>query len=124
MNSKKVASLPTETGELTNREERLAGATYKIKPGASQYALYITINNQGGRPYEIFLNSKDPEIAAWTAMLSRLLSTLMRQTNDMKPVIAELKEIHDPKGGYFYKNLGFIPSLQAHIALVLEQHIG
>ena len=118
----KSEDTPT-TKLLTERNERLSGATYKIKPGNSDHAMYITINDKDGRPYELFINSKCPDSIAWLLTATRLISAVMRVSPDIQFVIDELKNVQDPRGAYFYKGLGHIPSVQAHIGLILEKHI-
>jgi len=119
--SKKIET--TSKPQLDPREDRLRGATYKIKPGASDHALYITINDRNGAPYEIFANSKCPASMAWLMTVTRLLSAVMRVSDDIQFVIDELKNVQDPQGGYFYKGMGHMPSVQAHIGHILERHM-
>jgi len=120
--SKKIetASRP----QLIERGDILNGKTYKIRPGGSDHALYITINDRNGAPYEIFANSKCPASMAWLMTVTRLLSAVMRVSDDIQFAIDELKNVQDPQGGYFYKGLGHMPSVQAHIGHILERHIG
>lgn len=112
--------------ETTERPEMLFGKTYKIKP-ATGAAVYVTINDivVDGKtyPYEIFLASKDVEHQAWMAGMTRVISGVFRKGGEVKFLAEELKAIHDPKGGYFAKGHGFVPSILAHIGIVLEQHL-
>lgn len=118
----KTDETPPPTMPL-EREEVLQGATYKIKNPASDHAIYITINNLNDRPYEIFVSSKCPESYSWLLTFTRMMSALFRTGIDPTFMIEELKGVIDPKGGYYAKGLGFIPSVQAHIAIVLEKHM-
>ena len=111
------------------RGETLTGATYKIKPSGIDHAVYITINDitlSDGtiRPFEIFINSKHQESHQWCAITTRLISAIWRNGGDCQFIVEEMKAIHDPKGGYFAKQLGFIPSVVAHIGVIIEQHLG
>ena len=100
----------------------LAGRTYKIaKSPLSESALYITLNDHEGKPFEIFINSKDTKHYQWTIALTRVISAVFRQGGDCTFLIEELKSIHDPNGGYFNKG-HYVPSLVAEIGDVLEQH--
>lgn len=108
---------------LPDRAEILTGSTYKIKPGTSDHAIYITINSYEGKPYEVFLNCKCPDSYSWLLTTTRLLSAIFRTGQDPKFIIDELKGVIDPKGGYFYPKQGYIPSVQAHIGLILEKHL-
>lgn len=108
------------------RDELLHGHTYKIKPAHIEEAVYITINNKkvGStvRPVEIFINSKNMESFQWVNALTRLLSAAMQQPGPFPLyLIEELKQTHDPQGGYFVKQ-GRVSSIVAHIGTVLEEH--
>jgi hypothetical protein len=112
---------------LTERPDILTGTSYKIKPPTTDHAIYITINNieENGkiRPYEIFVNSKCQGSYSWLLTATRLISAILRNKDDPSYLIKELKEVFDPKGGYFYPKRGFIPSISAHIGLILEDHM-
>jgi len=121
---KKITKAELKKDEpIAERDDLLTGATYKIKPPISEHAFYITINNLNNRPYEIFINTKCPDSIAWLMTITRMISAVMRVEPDITFLISELKNIHDPKGSYFYKRLGHVPSLQAHIGIILEHHI-
>jgi hypothetical protein len=113
---------------LQERPETLTGSSYKIKPSTTDHAIYITINDitEHGvtRPYEIFVNSKCQQSYSWLLTVTRLISAILRKNDDPTFMIEELKGVFDPKGGYFYPKKGFIPSISAHIGMILEQHIG
>lgn len=108
---------------LTEREESLSGATYKIKPPTSDHAIYVTINDHNGKPYEIFVNTKCPTHHSWLSAVTRLISAIFRTGQDCSFVIDELKAVKDPSGGYFYPKMGYVDSVQAHIGIILERHI-
>ena len=100
----------------------LAGRTYKIaKSPLSESAMYITLNDYEGKPFEIFINSKDIKHSQWIIALTRVISAVFRKGGDCTFLIEELKSIHDPNGGYFNKG-HYVPSLAAEIGDVLEQH--
>jgi hypothetical protein len=100
----------------------LSGKTYKIaKSPLSESALYVTLNDHDGKPFEIFLNSKDTRHHQWIVALTRVISSVFRKGGDCTFLIEELKSIHDPGGGYFKKGK-YIPSLVAEIGHVLEEH--
>jgi len=106
------------------RQDVMRGKTYKIKPDTFDHAIYITINDLEDKPFEIFINTKCPKSISWMMTVTRMLSAIMRVEDDLSFIIAELKNIHDPEGGYFYKGMGHVPSVQAHIGYILEKHIG
>ncbi|MEO0618441.1 MAG: adenosylcobalamin-dependent ribonucleoside-diphosphate reductase [Pseudomonadota bacterium] len=112
--------------EPLERDEKLVGATYKVKWPSSVHALYITINDleRDGRrrPFEIFINTKNLEHHAWIVALTRMISAVFRRGGDVSFVAAELKEIFDPRGGHWMGGR-YVPSLIAAIGNVIESHM-
>ncbi len=117
--------------KLVEREEILDGKTYKIKSPLSEFSLYVTINNleKNGKlyPFEIFINSKSMEHVQWTVALTRLISSVFRQSissgADIKFIVRELKSVFDSNGGYRKSKGIIIPSLVAEIGYVIEKHL-
>jgi len=113
--------------EGLKRPEVLSGSTYKIKPPEGA-ALYITINDYvldtKRVPYEIFINSKDMSHYQWVVALTMVISATFRKGGEVDFLAEELKEVFDPKGGYFKKGEGFMPSLVADIGGVIAKHLG
>ena len=117
--------------EKVERPEALVGSTYKVKTPQSEHALYITINDmilnlgtvhEERRPYEVFINSKNMEHFQWVLALTRVISAVFRKGGDVSFLVDELKEVFDPKGGYFKKGGVFMPSLVAEIGCAIETH--
>lgn len=107
----------------TSRGPVLSGKTYKIEKSAQfESALYVTLNDLDGTPFEIFLNSKDMKHYQWVTTLTRVISAVFRKGGDCTFLIEELRSVVDPNGGYFRKGR-FIPSLVSEIGDVLEQHL-
>lgn len=118
--------------EKLKRPEMLIGSTYKIVTPQSEHALYITINdiilnegtdNESRHPYEVFINSKNMEHFQWVLALTRVISAVFRKGGDACFLVEELKAVFDPKGGYFKKGGGFMPSLVAEIGCAIESHL-
>lgn len=114
------------------RPDVLVGKSYKIKTPDSEHAVYITINDailnagtehESKAPFEIFLNTKNPENFQWTSALTRIISAVFRKGGIVAFMADELKAVHDPRGGHFKKGHGYVPSLVAEIGLVLAQHL-
>jgi ribonucleoside-diphosphate reductase alpha chain len=105
------------------REPVLTGRTYKLKWPPSPHAVYVTINDKDGAPYEIFIASKNLEHYAWTVALTRMISAIWRHGGDTGFVIEELKAVFDPRGGAWIEGK-YVPSLLAAIGNVIECHIG
>lgn len=104
-----------------NREDVLIGKTYKIKHPHSEHAFYVTINDLNGKPFEIFINSKDMGEYQWISALTRITSALFREVDDIRFLIDEMKQVFDPKGGYWEKGT-YINSLVSAIGNVIEKH--
>lgn len=128
-NEQAVETHPQEVmHELLPRPEYLQGTTYKIKTPQSEHALYITINDMvlngdERHPYEMFINSKNMDHFQWVIALTRLVSAVWRKGGDSKFLVEELKNVFDPKGGYYKRGGVYMPSLVAEIGSVIEQHL-
>ncbi len=115
-----------EPTEPADRPKELEGRTYKLKFGADDHAVYVTINDviEAGvrRPFEVFINSKNMEHYAWTVGLTRMISAVFRRPHDSRFVAEELKAVFDPKGGAWMDGR-YVPSILAAIGGVIEQHM-
>ena len=111
--------------DLSVRPDMLHGNTYKVKMGGDP-AFYVTITdieeNGVRRPFEVFINTKNPEHIAWTTALTRMISAIFRRPHDSRFVVEELKNVFDPKGGGFWKG-AYRPSVVAAIGQVIENHM-
>jgi hypothetical protein len=116
----------------TERPDLLVGITYKLKIPTSDHAIYITINDiilnkdteyESRKPFEIFINSKNMEQYQWIVSLTRLITIMFKAGISGDIISNQLKEIFDPKGGYFVKGKGFMPSLVANIGAIIQRHI-
>lgn len=123
--------LPIKMNESISRPDILIGSTYKIKIGAMEHAIYVTINdlilNEGSDhehrwPYEVFINSKDMSHFQWVLALTRLISAVFRKGGDIIFMVDELKQVFDPQGGIRERNI-LHPSLVAKIGSVIEGHM-
>ena len=111
---------------LAPRQERLEGATYKLKWPDIPHAVYVTINDRiegdQRRPFEMFINSKNMEHYAWTLALTRMISAVFRRGGDISFVAEELSAVFDPRGGAWVKG-EYVPSLLAAIGGVIQRHV-
>lgn len=114
------------------RPDKLKGSTYKIKTPNCEHAMYVTINDivvnkdsdsEEVVPYEVFLNSKNMEHHQWVVALTRTISSVFMNGGDTIILVEELKNVFDPKGGYFKKGGVYMPSLVAEIGCIIEQHL-
>lgn len=118
----KTVADPTPT-KLADRPEFLEGRTYKIKWPSASAALYFTINSTpDGRPYEVFLTSKDSKHHDWTTALTVMITAIFRQGGDVSFVARELQQIQSLSDTAF-KEGRHHPSLAAYIGYILERHI-
>lgn len=113
----------SKMSELRIRPETLRGTTYKIKTPLSEHALYVTINDHDGKPFELFVNSKAMEHFQWIVAFTRLVSAVFRQGGEVSFLVEELRSVFDPKGGYFKRGGKYMPSLVAEIGDVIESHL-
>lgn len=112
--------------EAVARPEKLDSTTYKVKTPLSDHALYVTISDIviGGkrRPFEMFVNSKAMDNFQWIVALTRIVSAVFRKGGEVAFLADELKNVFDPKGGYWRQGR-YLPSLVCEIGLVLEEHL-
>ena len=115
--------------KITKRPPELVGSTYKIKSPLTEHALYVTINdieiNDNRYPFEIFINSKSLEHQQWIIAITRLISSLFRNSPsgmDISFIVTELRSVFDPNGGYTLKHRR-VPSLVSEIGDVIEKHL-
>jgi hypothetical protein len=59
----------------------------------------------------------------WVLALTRLVSAVWRKGGDSTFLVEELKNVFDPKGGYYKRGGVYMPSLVAEIGTVIEQHL-
>ncbi len=119
------APKPLGTNGLVARPDVLDGKTYKIKTPSSDHALYVTVTDMNGKPFEMFVSCKDMSHFQWIVALTRVVSAVFRHAatheGDASFVAKELAEVFDPKGGHFSGGR-FVPSLVAEIGMVLNRH--
>lgn len=108
---------------LAARPVDVPGRTYKLAWPGSEHAIYITINDLDGKPYEVFINSKSMEHYAWTVALTRMISAIFRRGGDIAFVAEELKAVFDPRGGA-WMGRKYVPSVIAAIGDVIGKHLG
>ena len=118
--------------ERLERPEMLVGSTYKVKTPVSDHAMYVTVNdiilNEGTehekrRPFEIFINSKNLDHYQWIVALTRIISAVFRKGGDVTFLVDELKEVFDPRGGYWQPGGKFMPSIIAELGYTIEKHL-
>jgi ribonucleoside-diphosphate reductase alpha chain len=112
-----------DTEQLRDRPEVLNGRTYKIKWPNREAALYLTINSdEDGRPFEVFITSKDGTYSEWTTALSLMITAIFRKGGDVSFIPYELKQIQSMRDGAFI-NKRYVGSLPAYIGQIIEAHL-
>jgi len=114
--------LSTGEDKPPSRPVELSGKTYKVGWPSMSSALYVTINDKDGHPYEIFISSKSAKNSEWTTALTLMISALMRTRKDIKFIPEELKQVVSAHDSAWIDKV-FYGSLVARIADVLERHI-
>ncbi|MBC8427314.1 MAG: hypothetical protein H8D97_00335 [Proteobacteria bacterium] len=133
---KKKKELELTSGKLLARPQELRATVYKLKPGNSEHALYLTIAdievNGEWRPYELFLNTKNAISIQWMNVFTRLMSAIFRREAGNKTcrvafVIEELLSVYDPAdmyfNGEFTKHPITMPSTVAYIGYQIRKHL-
>ena len=115
------------TDKLQKRPDVLGGCTYKIKWPSSEHALYVTINDFIGsdgvkKPFELFLNTKDPTHKDWMVFASLMTSAVWRREGDVNFVFEQMHMVFAPQGGAWVKGK-YCPSVIACIGDIIEQHM-
>lgn len=120
-----TVSVDSPEERLIDRPDTLEGKTYKVKIGGDP-AFYVTLTDivEDGerRPFEVFINTKNPEHIAWSTALTRMVSAIFRRPHDSSFVVEELKNVFDPKGGGFWRGQ-YRPSVVAAVGQVIEDHM-
>ena len=106
------------------RPEVVDARVYKVKSAFVKNAVFITLSyvetDEGRRPIEIFINSKDLNRAPEYVVLTRLISAIFRRATDPMFILEELHGIHDPNGGSF-KEGKYYHSFYAEVAETIEK---
>ncbi len=95
---------------LLMRPEVLPGRTYKVRWPSSEENYYITINDIGEHPFEVFIQSTSSRYTDWTTALALMISAIMRKGGDLSFIAQELKKVRSAidgghVGGQYYGSL-------------------
>jgi len=109
------------------RPYKLEGRTYKVKPPESKHAYYLTFTHQmvDGKkikPFELFINTKNPFVEEWVKALGRLISSVFRNVDDPTFLVDELKEIIGKTGFWSAQRRKYVPSLIAEFGEVMRDY--
>lgn len=103
------------------RDQVLPGATYRVDVDGRR--VYVTVNTQGGMPFEIFIRSDMAELYEWVTLSTILITRLLRAGASLSAIAAEMQEIHSSAAtSHFAPGGDLCISLVARIGKVLERH--
>ena len=107
-----------------SRPKVVDAKVYKVKSAFVKNSVFITLSyvdtENGRRPIEIFINSKDLNRAPEYVVLTRLISAIFRRATDPMFILEELHGIHAPNGGSF-KEGRYYHSFYAEVAETIEK---
>lgn len=106
------------------RPEVVTGRTVKLRWPGLKSALYLTLNEVDGKPYELFINSKDQSHMEWSMALTVLMSMALRQGITMEQIAEEFLQVQALEGGWADNGSGksqYWPSLVAYLGHKLSQ---
>lgn len=126
-NKTKPAEEKIKTTEPKKKRPRiLSGKTYKISDDIGN--IYVTINNVEDKgkvkPLEIFINSNSETesiYGEWYKALSKIMSAVMRRTDDCAFMVKDLQTIAAPKG--YFSDGQYMQSKPQMLGNILEEHI-
>lgn len=111
--------LVPEMPKTEARPDELTGTTYKLKWPSLTSSMFVTINYQDAKPYEIFFASKDAKYQDWMTGLTLMISSILRSSINPAYIPHELKQVvstHDTQ----WHNGKFYGSLVARIGSIIE----
>ena len=107
-----------------NRPAILPGQTHKIVVGLQDgpVKIYLTVCEHNGKPMEIFINSKNSELAESMGALTIMVSRRLQDGGSVEEIAADLEEVPSAMTGHMM-NGGWCPSIHARIGRELLVHV-
>ncbi|HEB77534.1 MAG TPA: hypothetical protein ENI90_03270 [Methylothermaceae bacterium] len=108
----------TETKE---RPFELFGKTVKIDAHLADgtVAVFLTINYKDGRPFEVFINTANPQLNEHMAVMTLLISRMLQGGFSLEVIAEDLFSVESAFTGHMAAG-GFHPSLAARIGRELK----
>lgn len=102
-------------GLIAERPEALTGTTRKIVVETPEraYPVYVTVNRQDGRPFEVFVRTDHPQLYEWTTALTLIITRLLRQGDALEAIAEELQLVHSSAA-----TMHFLPGGEQCISMV------
>ncbi|KKN66724.1 hypothetical protein LCGC14_0468350 [marine sediment metagenome] len=113
---------PTSQPILLTRPDVLSGQTYKVRWPNVDENYYITINDVGGKPFEVFIHSTSSKYTDWTTALSLMISAIMRKGDDISFMPKELAKVRSADDVGYVDGV-FYGSLVALIGDTIRRHL-
>ena len=119
----RAQSIPEQpTTEIKVRPACLEGYTYKMKWPSWNSALYMTINHdEGGKPFEIFLKSKDARHQEWMTAITVMISAIFRRDGYGDWIAEELSALQSVGDGNWIDGK-FYGSILSYIGETIASH--
>lgn len=113
---------PTGNGSLpygpVKRPIEVPARTVKVHWPSLRSALYLTVGYVDGKPFEVFLNSKDQSAMEWMTTTTLLMSMVLRRGVHMDALADEFMQVHSLEGGW--ADGRYYPSLVAYLGKVMK----
>jgi hypothetical protein len=106
------------------RPDILEGYTYKIKApnaGGQTINIYLTVNEQDGRPFEVFMNCSDNTVYELVSVSMVLVSRLLRLGVSLETIAEDLEQVTSALTAHM-DGQQWCPSLIARIGRTLKGH--
>jgi len=119
-----LPSEPLTPETFTKQKKRprvIVGCTYKIIWPSLEAGVFLTVNEHNGRPWEIFIQSKDLRAVEWITGVAVFGSMLLQTGVDPMLVASQLKQIQGAHDQAWVDGKHW-PSLPAYIGHTLEEH--
>lgn len=107
--------------KIITRPDVLSGQTYKLKWPNQDDNYYVTINNVGDDPFEMFIQSTSSKYADWATALSLMISAIFRKGGDTSFISRELMKVKSADDAGFVEGR-FYGSLVALIGDTIGKH--
>lgn len=106
-----------------DRPAILHGQTHKIVVGLQDgpVKIYLTVCEYNGKPVEIFINSKNAEMAESMGALTIMVSRRLQDGGTVEQIAKDLEEVPSAITGHMMKG-GYCPSIHARIGRELLLH--
>jgi hypothetical protein len=108
---------------VDERPNTLESKTYRLSVtfGAGDVAIYLTVSDRDGRPFEFFLNCTNMELSEYLTVVSLLGSRMLRNGFPLEMVAHDLQGIASPHTAHMRRD-GYCQSLSWLIGQALMSH--